>query len=66
MHLLLYLNDKLVDIEPLNLTHLSDNKERDGYIQGAMQLLLEKWDVALDEPGVKPRFELKLDLGERL
>lgn len=66
MHLLLYLNDKLVDIEPLNLTHLKESKERDGYMQGAMQLLLEKWSDALDEPGVEPRFELKLDIGELL
>lgn len=66
MHLLLYLNDKLVDTEPLNLTRLTDHKERDAYIQGAMNLLLEKWSNVLEEPDVEPRFVLKLDSGERL
>lgn len=66
MQLLLYLKDKLVDTEPLHLTHLTDHKERDVYIQGAMNLLLEKWRHVLEEADAEPRFVLKLDSGERL
>lgn len=62
MLLLLYINDELVGTEPLNLAPLKDDGERQGYIQEAMNLLLEKWSDVLDKPGAEPRFVLKGDI----
>lgn len=61
MFLLLYINDKLIDAEPLNLAYLNNDGERQTYIRGAMNHLLEKWSDVLEEQAVEPRFVIKIE-----
>jgi hypothetical protein len=43
MVLQMFIGDKLVDSTVLSLTRMSENKDREYYLEEAMHELLEKW-----------------------
>lgn len=59
MVLVMYLNEKVVDTSLLTIHKIGDKTEREHYIQGAVNALLEKWDDLIVEQDMKPRFYIK-------
>lgn len=45
MNLLFYINGNLIDTYPLALHRLADDKERQAYLQGVINHLLEQWEM---------------------
>lgn len=59
MILQMYLDGKLVDASVLNIHRLGDERERELYIQGAVNELLEKWEDLIEDQNLEPRFYIK-------
>lgn len=57
MLLLLYVNNTLVDSTPLSLHHLNNEAERQAYIRGAINHLLELWEDDLMQSASPYRME---------
>jgi hypothetical protein len=55
----MYIDGKLVDSTPLNLHQIHDSSERDLYIQGAINFLLENWDEPIDDQKLEPQFFIR-------
>ncbi|HVF81297.1 MAG TPA: hypothetical protein VM884_05165 [Flavisolibacter sp.] len=59
MILQMYIGDKLVDSSVLSLTKISDVQEREWYIQGAINQLLEHWSDLIKDQDPKVEFFIK-------
>ena len=59
MILQMYLDGKLVDASTLAIRRLGDERERELYIQGAVNELLEKWGDLIQDQNVAPQFYIK-------
>lgn len=55
----MYIADKLVESCPLSIYKINNFKEREWYIQGAINELMEKWEDVLHDAEVKPEFYLR-------
>ena len=62
----MYIDDKLVDQSILNSSAMQDIALREGYVQGAINHMLEKWDDLIKEYGLKPQFYLTNKIGKGL
>jgi hypothetical protein len=56
MVLQMFIDGKLIENVPLSVHKIRDYKERDAYIQGAMNELLEKWSDLLEAKNLEPQF----------
>jgi hypothetical protein len=56
MVLQMFIGDTLVDSSLLNLTQMNDNRERECYIEEAMDELLEKWSDLINRENSKVEF----------
>jgi hypothetical protein len=56
MVLQMYIDGKLVDSIALNLGYIHNAEERQLYVQGAINDLLERWDALLEEQELQPEF----------
>jgi hypothetical protein len=52
----MYIGDRLVDSSVLSLTNLNDSQQREWYIQGAINELLEKWDHLIKDQNLEVEF----------
>lgn len=59
MWLQMYLGDKLIDHSQLSLEKIQQAGEREAYIQGAIQDMLERWSDELDAGEGVPQFYIK-------
>jgi hypothetical protein len=55
----MYIGDKLVDQVVLSQTAMHNVEEREAYIQGAINDLLEKWEHLIQGDGQQPRFTIR-------
>lgn len=60
MLLQMFIGDKLIEAVPLSINKISDTRDRDWYIQGAVNELLEKWQVEIKKQDLKPQFFIKI------
>ena len=56
MLLQMFIEGKLIESVPLSVHKISDYKEREAYLQGAVNELLEKWSNLLEDPNLEPQF----------
>lgn len=59
MLLQMFIDGKLVDSSLLSLHKMNNNRERDDYIQGAVNELLENWSDLIEDQNLKPEFFIK-------
>lgn len=59
MVLQMFLDGKLVESVLLSVHKINNYFERDAYIQGAVNALLEKWDDLLEDHDMEPQFYIK-------
>lgn len=59
MILQMYINSTLVHSSVLSLTNMTDLKEREWYIQGAINELLEAWSELIENQNLKAEFFIK-------
>ena len=52
----MYFDGKLVDSIALNFGYINNAEERQLYVQGAINDLLERWDALLEEQESQPEF----------
>lgn len=62
----MYIGDELVDSTMLSINKINDMREREWYIQGAVNELLEKWHDEIEDQGWKPQFFIKIHNGKSL
>ncbi len=55
----MYINGKLVDSTVLSIRQIYDPAERELYIQGAVNHLLEEWNDLIEDQNLKPQFFIK-------
>lgn len=60
MLLQMFIGDKLIEAVPLSVNKISDMREREGYIQGAVNELLERWDDVIAGQELQPEFFIKI------
>lgn len=61
MVLRMFIEGKLVDSSVLSLHKISDERERDWYIQGAVKDLLEKWEDLVQDQNLNVQFFISGD-----
>lgn len=59
MTLEMYINGKWVDSTPLSLCKIGDPEERQLYIQGAANDLMEKWEDLLEDQELEVAFFIR-------
>ena len=59
MVLQMYISEKLVESLVLSRTEIADLKERELYVQGAINELLEKWGDIINDQHLKAAFFIK-------
>jgi hypothetical protein len=56
MVLQMYIDGKLVDSIALNLGYIHNAKERQLYVQGAINDLMERWSDLIEDQKLQPEF----------
>lgn len=59
MVLEMYIDGKLADSAPLSLSKITNGEEKELYIRGAVNHLLEKWDDLIEDQNFDPKFCIK-------
>jgi hypothetical protein len=57
----MYIDGKLLDTSFLSIQKITNLEERNLYIQGAVNDLLEKWSDLLEDQNLQPQFFVKAD-----